>query len=320
MEVEGTERMVELLLAIALATALPIAVGMVGRDVGAIGRPGALPPAAPLVAGLAVAVGLLVERGWLGAALVAPWVAVAGVIAVATMTRSVRLVREDSAAAALPTLGLLVPVGFLIVGVTWLGFDRLGIRPIGFPTVIVLLTAVHFHVAGFFLTLAGLTVLRARTTRAIRGRTGRALVAAVLAVAVGAPLTAFAFLGVAFVGWIGALLVAVGGIGIGLGQIQTAFREAAGATRSGLRSAGLLVGGATLLITMPLAAAYATGTTFGIPFLDVPAMAAIHGTLNVLAFAIPTAVGWRTAASRTTGPAAGPAPAATPPQSARTAE
>jgi hypothetical protein len=43
---------------------------------------------------------------------------------------------------------------------------------------------------------------------------------------------------------------------------------------------------------MPLAAAYATGTTFGIAFLDVPAMAAIHGGLNVLGFAIPATLGW----------------------------
>jgi hypothetical protein len=204
----------------------------------------------------------------------------------------VRLVREESRTAAVPTLVLLVPLGFLIVGIAWLMFDRLGIRPIGFPTLIVLLTAVHFHVAGFFLTLAGLIVLRARPSLAVA--------AAVLAVSVGAPLTAFAFLGVASVGWIGALLVAVGGIGIGLGQIRSASRVAAGTAR-----AGLLVGGATLLVTMPLAAAYATGTTFGIPVLDVPAMAGVHGALNVLAFAIPTAIGWRTPTAQIAGPPAG---------------
>jgi hypothetical protein len=52
------------------------------------------------------------------------------------------------------------------------------------------------------------------------------------------------------------------------------------------------LGGAALLVTMPLAAGYATGTAFGIPFLDVPAMAAVHGTLNVLGFAIPSMIGW----------------------------
>ena len=60
----------------------------------------------------------------------------------------------------------------------------------------------------------------------------------------------------------------------------------------GLRRAGLLVGGATLFLTMPLATAYTTGITFGIGFLDIPAMAATHGALNVVGFAIPTMAGW----------------------------
>jgi YndJ-like protein len=207
---------------------------------------------------------------------------------VVTVARAAHIARETSPRDGASTLVLLVPIGFLVIGVSWLTFDRLGIRPIGFPTLIVLLTAVHFHVAGFFLALAGLRVLRARPSATV--------VAAVGAVAVGAPLTAFAFLGVATIGWIGALLVAAGGIGIGLGQILSASHVALGAAR-----AALLVGGATLLITMPLAAGYATGTTFGIPLLDVPAMAGIHGALNMLAFAIPTAFGWIAADRPTTG-------------------
>ena len=84
------------------------------------------------------------------------------------------------------------------------------------------------------------------------------------------------------------MLVAAGGIGIGLATIAISRDVGDSIARS-----TLLVGGATLFGTMPLAVGYATGTTFGIPFLDIPAMAALHGGLNVVAFAMPTMVGWR---------------------------
>jgi hypothetical protein len=44
---------------------------------------------------------------------------------------------------------------------------------------------------------------------------------------------------------------------------------------------------------MPLAAAWATASTFAFPFVPLPAMAAIHGGLNVLGFALPVVYAWR---------------------------
>ena len=49
---------------------------------------------------------------------------------------------------------------------------------------------------------------------------------------------------------------------------------------------------------MPLAALFASGTAFAIPVLDVPVMAAVHGSLNVVGFAIPTMAGWTRLAAR----------------------
>ncbi len=47
---------------------------------------------------------------------------------------------------------------YVIVGGTWLVASRLGLQPVGFQEPIVLLTAVHFHFAGFLsAVLAGLT-------------------------------------------------------------------------------------------------------------------------------------------------------------------
>ena len=52
---------------------------------------------------------------------------------------------------------LLAGLVYLAVGGVWTVIARAGLRPLGFPDLIVLLTAVHFHYAGFALpVLAGL--------------------------------------------------------------------------------------------------------------------------------------------------------------------
>ena len=70
---------------------------------------------------------------------------------------------RDGGAAA--TAGL-VAFGFLAVGAVWLLVDRAGLGRSG-STTIVLLTAVHFHVAGFVLTVAGALALRSRPSRSV---------------------------------------------------------------------------------------------------------------------------------------------------------
>jgi hypothetical protein len=55
--------------------------------------------------------------------------------------------------------------GYLIVGGTWLVTSRMGLQPVGFQEPIVLLTAVHFHYAGFLsAVLAGRTYEKLRET------------------------------------------------------------------------------------------------------------------------------------------------------------
>jgi len=83
------------------------------------------------------------------------------------------------------------------------------------------------------------------------------------------------------------VLVAAGGIGIAVAQIAATKQVADRLDRAALR-----IGGGTLFVTMPLAVLYASGSAFGIPSLGLPAMAAIHGTLNVVGFAIPSMIGW----------------------------
>jgi hypothetical protein len=223
---------------------------------------------------------LALPRGPVPVALVVPWLVVTAGLAIRGLLAFVRHLLDERRGIDPWRIGLTAAVVFLAVGATWAAIDRAGLQPFGFGPTIVLLTAVHFHVAGFVLTLAG--------TLAARERPGPLPPVALALLVAGTPLTALGFFGLPIVSWIGALLVATGGMGIGVATL----RIGRDATDPIGRSA-LLVGGATLFVTMPLAAAYATGTTFGIAFLDIPAMAAIHGGLNVIGFAIPTMTGWR---------------------------
>jgi hypothetical protein len=273
---------IELLFGVALASAVPvgfaIAIGLLGEGPSLRTRPG---PVVGLVVGLAAALSvlaLLVGRGPLATTLAIPWWLAAVGLAVAMGIRAIR----DLVAGRLTSggrLGAAVATGFLAVGATWLILDRAAVRPFDFDRTIVLLTAVHFHVAGFVLTLAGLL--------AARRRPGTGIHLAVGALIVGTPLTALGFFGLPLLSWLGAVLVSAAGIAIGASTVAISRGIADGVARW-----TLLVGGATLFVTMPLAVGYASGSAFGIPFLDIPAMAAIHGSLNVTGFAIPTMVGW----------------------------
>jgi hypothetical protein len=226
-----------------------------------------------------VVIALTQARGPFAAALVMPWLAMTGAVAIAAIVRLVRSALERGLRADAWAAGMAAAMGFLTVGAAWAVIDRAGGRPFGFGATIVLLTAVHFHVAGFLLTLAGSVAARARPTWPS--------IAAVAILVVGMPLTALGFFGLPMLSWIGAILVAAGGLGIGATTILVARSRS-----NAIARVALTAGGATLFVTMPLAVAYATGSTFGIASLDVPQMAAIHGGLNVVGFALPTMIGW----------------------------
>ncbi len=89
------------------------------------------------------------------------------------------------------------------------GSSRSGSRPTSSP-----LTMVHFHFAGFALPLAGALAFTRRPQRWLEVATG--------AVIVGIPTTALGFFGFAAANWIGAVLTAIGGLGIGLATIAIA--------------------------------------------------------------------------------------------------
>ena len=171
-----------------------------------------------------------------------------------------------------------VATGFLFVGAAFALADRADIRPFDFSATIILLTAVHFHFAGFALVLAGALAWQARP--------GPTFGLAVGLLVVGIPLTALGFFGLPLIAWFGVILVASGAIAVAI--------ETLALGRGMSRGAGALatVAGIALLVSMPLAVIYSTGTVLGAAWLDIPTMARIHGSLNALGFALPASLAW----------------------------
>lgn len=164
---------------------------------------------------------------------------------------------------------------FLIVGGLSSVADRFGLQPLGFDAVIVLLTAVHFHFAGFIFPLLTGWVYQQKPDQISR-------FAALMAV-ISVPLT---FLGITFSKISGnyipeavaAAAVAAAGWACGWGLLQIS-----GNARSPWPVRILcIIAGLSLFFSMTLALAYAIRPVYAIDWINIPNMRAWHGTVNAL--------------------------------------
>jgi len=172
---------------------------------------------------------------------------------------------------------------YLIVGGTWLVASRLGLQPVGFEEPIVLLTAVHFHFAGFLsAVLAGLTYERLRETR-----WSKPLVAALAGVVVGPGLLGLAFLVGPPVKLAAAVLIVLGQFGLAMGMVRVALGNVKPVAR-----AMLLLSSTCVVAGMALAASWALGEYPLEAFVELGRMERIHGTLNAIGFGICGLLGW----------------------------
>ena len=218
----------------------------------------------------------LLPAGLVAAALAGPWLAVTAATALAAGRRWVKDPDRFQPSARHATEAA---VAFLGVGAAFALTDRLGVQPFGFSATIILLTAVHFHFAGFVLPLAGALAYARRPRRWLELGIG--------AVVVGIPITALGFFDLPLANWVGAVLTATGGLAIGMGTLAIA-----GTLHGRTATALAIIAGFSLLISMPLAIAYATGTLTGATWIDLDVMTRVHGGLNALGFATTAMVAW----------------------------
>ncbi len=177
---------------------------------------------------------------------------------------------------------------FPAIGAAWLVAHRAGWTQWNFDQLIVLLTAAHFHHAGFTLPLiAGLSA-KARPGCWTRFACVAILLGVPL-VAVGITCTQFGVL--KFVEPFGVTVLVLGALGVAVSQMLMGIELRSGL--SGWTRAGFVVSGTSLLMAMLLAMGF--GLRHVVPnwALTMPQMWMIHGTLNAFGFGLCGLLAWR---------------------------
>jgi hypothetical protein len=245
-----------------------------------------------LPAGILLALAFALPPGALAAFAILPWVALTGLMAVVGLTATLLGGGRRSLGRRCEDVALI----FASVGGVWVLVDRMGLRPLKFDAAIVALTAVHFHYAGIVLpALTGFVIERFPDSR-LAAKAAIGVVLGVPAVAVGITFRQL--------GW-GPAFETAAGCGLALAGMLIAVLHVRVATEEmgSVVSRGLLgMAGVTLFFGMFLAGNYALrSTALPLPRLDIPAMRALHGTINAIGFGLCGVLGWRrllTASSR----------------------
>jgi hypothetical protein len=280
---------VELFVSLAVLVLVPLGLGVAATP----GRTGETPlpytvatvgqlPAAPAVVGsLALPVG---STG--SVVLVLPWLAVTGAVALFGLWRVL-----SRGLWPLPELAVDAALFYVPVGAVALLLHRAGIS-LRFQPIIILLTVVHYHYAGFVLPLV--TGLADRRLAGDDGRlgtdlAGRVATAATVVIVVNLALIA---VGITFSPLVEVVAVAFFTVAVA-GFAVLLLREVVPAV-GGLPGGALALAAVCIFLTMTLALAYgysafpATGE-----LIDIGRMIRWHGTLNAFGFALPALLAFR---------------------------
>lgn len=255
----------------ALGTVVPLGLAAVDRPLS--GRRG-------LTLGAAAAA-LLMPPGLAATVLVVPWLLSCSAQALREVVVWLRPGHRSPA-----TLPAVIACAWLVPAALWLVADRLEVQLLGFDRELVAFTVAHFHTVGF-----GVAALVACLVRLTGLRPG---VAACAVLALGGPLVVAAgFLTRDEVNLVGTAMVAAGVVMLSLLTLHEAVPAATPGWPRGL----LAVSSYTWLVTMPLAVLYAAAAAnaplAGVDDVSHVVMAAVHGTLNTVAFLVCGLLGWR---------------------------
>lgn len=233
----------------------------------------------PFAALLAVA--LFLPTGSLAAILTFPWLIFTILVALRGWFYFWKSAKKEAG-----VLAISIAHVFLVIGGMWTFADRLGWQPLDFNPAIVLLTGIHFHYAGFiFPLLVGL----ATTQFPVRWlKTGSWL--AILAVPLtAAGITITQLFNQPIVEIVAATTVTLAGCCTSIGYLQVVRKnKITGITRFFWSILAL-----SLLASMTLAFLYAIRYAFLIEWLTIPAMRALHGTLNAVLVSGSGLLGWQ---------------------------
>ncbi len=225
-------------------------------------------PSAFLLAG-----SLALEPGPTAGTLAAPWLLVTMLMALLGISRG--LSRGGA-----PVSELSIDTGLVLsaVGGIWTVLTRASIHPLDFSPIIVLLTAAHFHFAGFALPIiAGLVGRSGADGVGGTASTYRFVTGSII---VSVPLVAIGITVSPTLEWLASWALALAATSVAILQIAHSQRERA-LPRVLLAASSLcLIGG------MALAGAYALGEYLERIWFDIPTMVRWHGSLNALGFGL----------------------------------
>jgi hypothetical protein len=171
----------------------------------------------------------------------------------------------------------------LAVGGAWLVASRLGMRPMGIQEPIGLLTAVHFHFAGF-----ATAMIAAATLQFSEGRGEQRWLRRLVLLVAGLPIVVAAGFVISPVLKMGAAILfsaSVAGLAV---AVRACGRRAEDPTARLL----LQVAAAAIFAGMVLSGAYAIADYAGSDMLTIPQMARTHGILNAVGFCLAGLLGW----------------------------
>jgi len=225
-------------------------------------------------------IAFLQPTGLLAGLLSLPWFITTALIALIGLVR----IRQRGTK-SWESLSIDAGLVYLVVGGGWTVLSRGGIRPLDFESVIVLLTAIHFHYAGFLLPIfAGLAgkILRDASSRL-----------AAVGVIAGVPLVA-AGITTTQLGW-GTWLESFAALVLAGAGLLTAWLHFRLATQKRWPSAVRVLwslAAFSLAFSMILAALYGLRFNLSLAWLDIPWMRALHGSANALGFGLAGVSAW----------------------------
>ena len=231
------------------------------------------------VGAVLVFVSLVLGQGNVPAALAASWLLVTGLVALLGLSRLLRPELRTASEISI-SAGLI----FLPIGAIWLIASRLGIQPFGFGDTIVVLTAVHFHFAGFaapiLAGLAGRRLPQGATLRRVFAFTVACIIAGTPLVAAGITFSPVAAL-------IGASIISAGLVTLSV--LVCGWVVPSLPFRAQLL---LVISSLATLPAMALACTYAYSIVFHKLIIDIPQMAMTHGIANAFGFALCGMLAW----------------------------
>lgn len=234
-------------------------------------------------AALAVTLAFHLPTGWMSTILVMPWLLFAVLLALSALQRLYQFQQYQFHHKTTPIWMRLAAMLYLPIGVAWLVAYHLGLQPLGFVGVMVLLTAVHFHFTGFA-AIIWASVIGDVSARPIvlYPWLGGGFVIATPLIALGITLSPLIEI-------VGVLLLASCLVGLTICLYSKVLPELEHPVAKGLLACAPLA----MLAAIAMAVIYGIGEYLNLQLLTIPQMVQWHGWLNAVGFLFAGLLGWR---------------------------